>query len=179
MISILAGKKKNITWQVFLNGIVLWMHLFVFSVGRLDELYKEYSVNTMDEFTTWYCRCVTVNTTRQTHLLNWFFFSHFPSGKTSSNLLTDITVEALLDWVRVVNVCSLCFIQWWLRYCVQYYMHVTTQLGLSHDPVAATIKGYCRNFTAQWRESIAHASGHKYGEPLKHKQICRFPYVKT
>lgn len=42
-----------------------------------------------------------------------------------------------------------------------------------------TIRGYLRHFTAQWRESVAHASGHKYGEALTHINKSMHAYVNT
>lgn len=60
-------------------------------------------------------------------------------------------------------------------------MHATARTGFSLYTVAATIRGYCRHFTAQWRESVAHASGHEYGDALTHtnKYTCICKYIHT
>lgn len=61
--------------------------------------------------------------------------------------------------------------------CIIYHVDVTARTGLSHNNVATTIRGYCRHFTVQWIESVVHASGHKYGEALKHTNTSMHAYV--
>lgn len=60
-----------------------------------------------------------------------------------------------------------------------YNVHATAKLVLSHSTGATTIRGYCRHFTAQWRERVAHASGHKYREALTHTNKSMHAYANT
>lgn len=136
--------------------------------------HKGYTVRTMDELTTGYCRCVTVNTARQTHSLYWFSFSRVPTGRTDFHLLTNIIVVKHY-WA----VLFFTFVSYSSDRDTVYYVHVTAQPGLSLNTVATTIRGYCGHFTAQWRESAAHASGHKHGEALTHTNKPMHAYVNT
>lgn len=63
-----------------------------------------------------------------------------------------------------------------------YNVHVAAKQSLSHNTGATTIRGYCRHFTAQWRERVVHASGHQSREALTrthtHRESMR-AYVNT
>lgn len=119
----------------------------------------------MDGLTAGCWRCATVDTTRQAHLLYWFSFCIL-TGRTDYHLLTTIIVVRQHSLMSLMGDCS-APPPFLLRTVVTRALRITcmSQLnrGLSHNAVAATIRGNCRHFTAQWRESAAHASGHKYG----------------
>lgn len=58
-------------------------------------------------------------------------------------------------------------------------LYITCMSQLNWVSRTTTIRGYCRHFTVQWRESVAHASRHKYREALTQTNRSMYTYANT